>query len=112
MMDDATGNIVDCNAENFDTLISNDTPVLVDFWAEWCGPCRFMEPIFKELSASFSGRVVFARLNVDEDPAIASRYGVRAIPTFVVFKDGGQVKRIVGAVGKEALEAALREVLE
>lgn len=99
------------NDRNFDNLISNEMPVLVDFWAEWCAPCKFMEPLFQELAGSYSGRVVFARLNVDENPAIASRHGVRAIPTFVVFKGGSEVKRIVGAVGKEPLEAALREVL-
>ena len=110
-----SGNPIDIsvgNDENFDNLISSEMPVLVDFWAEWCAPCKFMEPLFQELAGSYSGRVVFARVNVDENPAIASRYGVRAIPTFVVIKEGSEVKRIVGAVGKEPLEAALREVLE
>jgi len=105
------GNIVVGNAENFDNLLSSDTPVLVDFWAEWCTPCRYMEPVLKELAGSFSGRVVFVQLNVDESPAIASKYDVRAIPTFILFRDGRQVKRFLGAVGREPLEAALREAL-
>ena len=105
------GNIVVGNTENFDNLLSSDTPVLVDFWAEWCTPCRYMEPVLKELAGSFSGRVVFVQLNVDESPAIASKYHVRAIPTFILFRDGRQVKRLLGAVGREPLEAALREAL-
>ncbi|MDH5362049.1 MAG: thioredoxin [Aigarchaeota archaeon] len=111
-MSEKATDIVVGNDENFDNLISKDMPILVDFWAEWCAPCKFMEPLFQELAGSFFGRVVFVRVNVDENPATASKYGVRAIPTFVVFKDGNEVKRIVGAVGKEPLEAALREVLE
>ena len=78
-------------------------PAVVDFGAPWCPPCRAMEPIFGELAGRFAGSASFLKLNIDDNPAVAQRYGVKGIPTFIVFDNGREVERVVGAVGKEAL---------
>ncbi len=78
-------------------------PAVVDFGAPWCPPCRAMEPIFEELAGRFDGNVRFHKLNIDDNPAVAQRYGVKGIPTFIVFDGGREVERVVGATGKEAL---------
>ncbi|HWS56574.1 MAG TPA: thioredoxin domain-containing protein [Pyrinomonadaceae bacterium] len=76
---------------------------VVDFGAPWCPPCRAMEPIFAELGGRFDGSARFFKLNIDDNPAVAQRYGVKGIPTFIVFDGGREVERVVGAIGKEAL---------
>ncbi len=83
--------------------------VLVDFWAEWCGPCRMMGPVLDELAADMQGKVAVVKLNVDESAATAGQYGIRSIPTLMLFKDGKQVSSKVGAVPKQALQAWLQE---
>ena len=92
-----------------ETVGAADTAVLVDFWAEWCGPCKIVAPILDEIEAENTGKVVIAKLNVDENPDVARRFDVMSIPTLILFKDGVEKKRIVGAAPKHKLLAELSE---
>ena len=86
-------------------------PVLVDMWAPWCGPCRTIAPMIDELATELAGRIRFAKMNVDENPATSTRFVVRSIPTLLVFKDGGEVDRIIGVRPKSEIAARLERVL-
>ncbi|MBR4282851.1 MAG: thioredoxin [Clostridia bacterium] len=95
---------VTVTVENFKQLIlENEKPALVDFWAPWCGPCRMVGPIIDELAEELEGDVIVGKVNVDEQPDLAAAYGVMSIPTIILFKDGDEADRVIGAKSKEAL---------
>jgi len=87
-------------------------PVLVDYWAEWCGPCKMIAPILDEIAAEYAGKLKVAKLNIDENPMITSQYTIRSIPTMLLFKDGKLVNRLVGALPKEEIEHHLLAIMK
>lgn len=98
--------------QNFDQeVLKSESPVLVDFWAEWCAPCRIIGPIVDELAKEYEGKVKIGKLNVDENPKTAAKYGVMSIPSLLIFKKGGVVKIMIGVQGKENLKKEIDQVL-
>ncbi|GHN03215.1 thioredoxin-2 [Cytophagales bacterium WSM2-2] len=102
------GKTMELTDSNFDEIIKSEKPVLVDFWAEWCGPCKMIGPVVEELAGDYEGKAVVAKLNVDENPQVTARFGVRSIPTLLVFKNGQIVDKQIGAVHKSVLASKLQ----
>jgi thioredoxin 1 len=103
---------IDVNDGNFDELVvKSDKPVLVDFWAEWCGPCRMVAPILEEISREYEGKAVVVKCDVDNNPAVAAKYSIRNIPTVLFFKDGKIADKQVGAVPKNNFVVKLNALI-
>jgi thioredoxin 1 len=100
------------NKENFrEKTVENSIPSVVDFWAEWCGPCQMMGPVFEELSEEFDGKILFGKVDVDSQREIASEFGIRGIPTIIVFKGGSEAGRFSGFMPKEDLRKKILEIV-
>ncbi len=98
--------IVKVTDDTFESeVLNSDQPVLVDYWAEWCGPCKMIAPILEEIAQEYAGRLKVAKLNIDENPATPPKYGIRGIPTLMIFKDGNVAGTKVGALSKSQLSA-------
>ncbi len=95
----------------FDSVINSDTPTLVDFWAPWCGPCKAIGPVVEDLAAQYEGKVSIVKMNVDDNPLTPGKFGIRAIPTLILFKAGEVVDQITGAVGKAQLVDLINKAL-
>ena len=105
------GKAVEITDANFEEVIGTDQPVLVDFWAEWCGPCKMIAPVVEELAGDFEGKAIIGKLNVDENPHVSAKYGIRSIPTLLVIKNGEIVDKQVGAVPKNVLAGKIEAQL-
>jgi thioredoxin 1 len=107
----ASPNILTLTQDNFEkNVLKSQTPILVDFWAEWCGPCKMIAPVLDELAEEYSGRVNIGKVNVDENQNLAAEYGVRAIPTLLIFQNGQVAEQILGLKSKRDLKASLDKV--
>jgi len=108
----ASDKVIQVNEGNFeDQVIKGKGLILVDFWAEWCGPCRMVAPILEDLAVEYEGQATVTKLNVDENQRIAARFGIRSIPTVLFFKDGSQVEQVIGAQPKSAFKAKIQQHL-
>ena len=102
---------IDVNEENFDSVVmKSDKPVLVDFWAEWCGPCKMLTPTIEALAEEYKDTSSIVKINVDDSPAIATKYGIRSIPSILLFNNGDVVEQRVGAVSKDELAGMLDKI--
>ena len=110
MADEKVIHVTDSEFES--TVINSELPVLVDFWAAWCGPCRAIAPMIDELASEYEGRLTIAKMNVDENPSTPGKFGIRAIPTLILFHNGNVVEQITGAVGKAMIESALAKIIQ
>ena len=111
MMSQQNPGVVELNSSSFDNFLKTDLPVVIDLWADWCMPCRIMAPVMEELAKDYAEKALFGKVDVDQDSEIASRYAIMSIPHFLIFKNGTLVEKIIGAVGREPLENALKKHL-
>ncbi len=108
----ASDKVIHVTDHDFDEqVIKGKGLILVDFWAEWCGPCRIVAPVLEELAVEYEGQITVTKLNVDENRRTAARFGIRSIPTIMFFKDGSQVEQIIGALPKSAIKAKVQQHL-
>ena len=108
----AGSHAVEATDANFEQLIQSDKPVLIDFWAEWCGPCKMIGPVVEQLAGEYEGRAIIAKMDVDQNAQIPAKFGIRSIPTLMVFKNGKMVDKVIGAVPKNVLEQKLQAAME
>ncbi len=107
----ADGKVKQINDSDFDSIIKSEQPTLVDFWAPWCGPCKAIGPVVEDLAEEYEGKVSILKMNVDDNPVSPGKYGIRAIPTLILFKSGEVVDRITGAAGKTQLVELIKKAL-
>ena len=106
-----SNNVVLLNDDNFESFLSKDKPILVDFWAEWCGPCKMLNPIIEELSNDFADTAIIAKVNVDESPGIAQKYSVRSIPSLLFFSKGSVIEQLIGVSSKEDIASIIEKLI-
>ncbi len=105
-------NVLEITDQNFESdVLQSETPVVVDFWAEWCGPCKTIAPVIDELANEYLGKVKFGKVNVDFNQQTAMKYGIRSIPNLLIFKDGSVVNQIIGSVPKDSIVKLLKETV-
>ena len=105
-------NVIEFSDQSFDSVVlESDVPVLVDFWAVWCGPCKAIAPIIEEIANDYDGKVKVGKVDVDNNNQVAMKYGIRSIPTLLLFKGGEVVDQVIGNVGKESIESMLNKAL-
>lgn len=106
----AEGKVIEISDADFESeVLKSDLPTLVDFWAPWCGPCKAITPVIQEMSEAYDGKVKFTKMNVDNNPETPGKFGIRAIPTLIFFKNGEVVDQVTGAVGKDQLTAMVEK---
>ena len=104
-------NVKEVSDAEFESTIASDTPCLVDFWAPWCGPCKAIGPVVEALADEYKGKATIVKMNVDDNPATPGQFGIRAIPTLILFKSGEKVDQVTGAVGKAQLVELIEKAL-
>ncbi len=105
------GKAVEITDANFSEIIASNKSVMIDFWAEWCGPCQMIKPVVEEMAGEFEGQALVGKLDVDSNPQVSAQFGIRSIPTLLFFKDGVLVDKVVGAAAKNTLTAKLQGAL-
>ena len=106
-----SNNVVDLNDSNFEEFLLKEQPILVDFWAEWCGPCKMLTPVIEELSNDFKDRAIIAKVNVDESPGIAQKYSIRSIPSLLFFRRGSVRQQLVGVASKQDITNTIEDLI-